>query len=319
METKRPTFLGIGAHKGGTGWLYRQLLKHPDVWLPPKKELHFFDRSPRYPSPNSLATSSPFSRLIGSKPWERPKYLSDTVIIARNLAKGRIRNAAWWSKWAFGYYDEAWYSDLFSQAPSGSACGEITPAYSMLDRPDIDRIAVVNPGMKFIFMIRQPVERCWSAIRYNVSRGWLNLDLNAEAEIIHYLKKPHVKLRADYERTLENYLSCFDRKQILVCFYDAIESDPVGLMSSITAFLDVAPFASQNIDSQTRVNASPMSEMPEQVRDYLWATYSPMIRRLADRFGSYAVQWDASHPSECGNRAEKPAFPQGALTAALHP
>ena len=120
-----------------------------------------------------------------------------------------------------------------------------------------------------------------------------------------------VTLRADYERTLENYLSRFDRKRILVCFYDAIEADPVGLMSSITSFLGVAPFPRQSIDSETRVNASPMREMPEHVRNHLWATYSPMIRRLADRFGSYAARWDAS-----GLAA---ADPQKAIPAALHP
>lgn len=307
MEKKRPTFLGIGAHKGGTGWLYTQLLKHPDIWLPPKKEIHFFDRSPKYPSPNTLSTASPWARLAGSRPWERPKLISDTVVIARNLAKGRIRNAAWWSCWTFGHYDEEWYSSLFARAPSGAECGEITPAYSMLDREDIDRIAAVNPKMKFIFMIRHPVERCWSTIRYNVDRGLSKLDLDAESGLIKYLQELHVTLRADYERTLDNYLSRFDRKQILVCFYDAIQADPVGLMSSITSFLGVAPFPRQRIDSETRVNASPMREMPEHVRNHLWATYRPMIHRLADRFGSYAARWDASGSAAAGSPVEMPS------------
>lgn len=40
-----PTFLGIGAPKCGTTWLYRLLEGHPDVRLArDRKELHFFDR-----------------------------------------------------------------------------------------------------------------------------------------------------------------------------------------------------------------------------------------------------------------------------------
>lgn len=35
-------FLGIGAQKAGTTWLYAQLKQHPDVWMPMVKELHFF-------------------------------------------------------------------------------------------------------------------------------------------------------------------------------------------------------------------------------------------------------------------------------------
>src|ERR671918_378664 len=68
-----PTFLGIGAQKARTSWLYQHLREHPNVWMPPEKELHYFDRSTSYPSPNNLATASPTSRLLGSQPWERPQ------------------------------------------------------------------------------------------------------------------------------------------------------------------------------------------------------------------------------------------------------
>jgi hypothetical protein len=36
--------LCIGAHKGGTTWLYQQLDSHPAFWMPPFKELHYFDQ-----------------------------------------------------------------------------------------------------------------------------------------------------------------------------------------------------------------------------------------------------------------------------------
>lgn len=37
-------FLGIGAQKSGTTWLYRRLLAHPQLGFPAGKELHFWDR-----------------------------------------------------------------------------------------------------------------------------------------------------------------------------------------------------------------------------------------------------------------------------------
>lgn len=43
-----PDFIGIGAPKAGTTWLYYQLKDHPDLWLPPVKELHYFNW-PRFP------------------------------------------------------------------------------------------------------------------------------------------------------------------------------------------------------------------------------------------------------------------------------
>ena len=43
----QPDFLCVGAQKGGTSWLYQQLESHPDFWMPPVKELHYFDKLSR--------------------------------------------------------------------------------------------------------------------------------------------------------------------------------------------------------------------------------------------------------------------------------
>ena len=44
MPHPLPEFLGIGVQKGGTTTLQRLLERHPQVWLPPEKEVHFFSR-----------------------------------------------------------------------------------------------------------------------------------------------------------------------------------------------------------------------------------------------------------------------------------
>ena len=38
-----PDFIGIGAQKAGTTWLYDMLAQNPSIWLPPLKEVHYFD------------------------------------------------------------------------------------------------------------------------------------------------------------------------------------------------------------------------------------------------------------------------------------
>lgn len=39
-----PNFIVIGAPRAGTSWIHKNLLDHPEVFVPQKKELHFFDR-----------------------------------------------------------------------------------------------------------------------------------------------------------------------------------------------------------------------------------------------------------------------------------
>jgi hypothetical protein len=38
-----PDFLGIGAQKAGTTWLWENLRRHPGVFVPERKELHYWD------------------------------------------------------------------------------------------------------------------------------------------------------------------------------------------------------------------------------------------------------------------------------------
>lgn len=55
-------FLGIGAQKCGTTWLYSVLSTHPGVYFPPAKELHFWDNQP---APVSEAAIGSYRALFG--------------------------------------------------------------------------------------------------------------------------------------------------------------------------------------------------------------------------------------------------------------
>ncbi len=43
LEKYAPNFLVIGAEKAGTTWLYDRLHRHPDVYMPKVKEIHYFN------------------------------------------------------------------------------------------------------------------------------------------------------------------------------------------------------------------------------------------------------------------------------------
>lgn len=48
LSAHGPTFLGIGAQKSGTTWLYKMLAAHDEIGMFPGKEAHFWDK--RWPS-----------------------------------------------------------------------------------------------------------------------------------------------------------------------------------------------------------------------------------------------------------------------------
>lgn len=42
--TTKPTFIFVGGPKCGSTWIYRTLKVHPEVYVPPAKDIYFFDR-----------------------------------------------------------------------------------------------------------------------------------------------------------------------------------------------------------------------------------------------------------------------------------
>lgn len=133
-----PDFMCVGAQKGGTGWLYEQLRFHPDFWMPPLKELHYFDR--RWRSPRAARKKS--------------ERLGQARATARDERDLRFLDAMEELQ-ARDEIDLQGYTKLF--ASKGSLLsGDITPGYSTLEDEAIESITRHLPEMKVLFMARDP-------------------------------------------------------------------------------------------------------------------------------------------------------------------
>lgn len=291
MRLAPPDFLGIGAQKAGTTWLHAQCCEHPQVWVPPPKELHYFDRSSKYPSPMDLSTASPLARWRGTREWERPRMLRGVHEMWGDLRKGEGGRLAWNWRWYFGRYDDGWYCSLFPPRDAAPMRGEITPEYSILEPEDVARIHAMNPDMKLIFLLRNPIERSWSSVRYNSSLGFNKVDLDSHDAIVEEMRSKRLTRRCDYEKTLEIYTALFPARQILIGFFDAIREQPGALLEGVWDFLGVRRPAQETGSVNKVFNDSPGREMPAPVREALEEMYLPKIRRLSARLGGYAARW----------------------------
>ena len=57
-----PDFILIGAARAGTTWISKNLGEHPEIFIPRKKELHFFDSQ----YPKGLEFYESFFRNVGT-------------------------------------------------------------------------------------------------------------------------------------------------------------------------------------------------------------------------------------------------------------
>jgi len=208
----------IGAQKAGTTWLYEMLRRHPQFWMPPVKELHYFDRSPSYSSDNFLASHHFIARCFGAQSHNREFRRKCRRLFRRSLRQRSWETFRWSLRFSFGRVDDEWYRSLFANAPVAIR-GEITPSYTMLNDDDVARVQQLEPELKILLLLRNPIDRAWSQIRFDWARGVFE-GIDDFARLQEFVDSPHQMLRSNYLRTLRIREKHFPKDQIFVGFYE---------------------------------------------------------------------------------------------------
>lgn len=253
-----PDFLIIGPQRTGTTWLHANLREHPEIFLAEPKELFFFSR---LKTPN------------------HPRFQSDEL------------------GWYLGFFhDPLWRLVLKNLLCLGRhrrlyrprIRGEATASYAALDRDVIEEIALLNPALKVILMVRDPIERAWSHATKDLvrNRGRRFEDVS-DAEWQEFFRDPYQLRCAQYVENYDNWAACFPKEQIFVGAFDDIASRPAAFMGDILRFLGV-PSDERYYGSLVHeaVNPAGSSRIPDKHRRYLETLLAREIEALRARFGA---------------------------------
>ena len=277
----QPAILVIGAQKAGTTWLYQNLARHPDVWVPPIKELHYFDREPgRHP-----LRARVFGRDRADERWRR--QLRGEL---RRLRRGRSRSGL---SWALNYFlrhaDDDWYVQLF--APAGERLGvDVTPDYSRLDPGEVDRVRRVVGDAWIVFFLRNPIERAWSHATMELVRMRLGVgDTITDQDFLGHFANEHSTRFTDYEATLQTWSDRFGADRTFVGFLEDIEYRPRPLMRRLSSTLGLGEPG--RTPRARKVFHGGIETIPTHLATALAERYEQPVRRLAARFGGHTLWW----------------------------
>ncbi|MFM8746704.1 MAG: sulfotransferase domain-containing protein [Aestuariivirga sp.] len=275
-----PDFLVIGGQKCGTSWLQDNLSTHPQVWLPPTKEVHYFDKG----------NDSLPKRLFGTT--KRMKKARAHVL--REFRGWLGGGGASGLKWSLDYWlaprDDEWYARLFPRQ-EGKIAGEICPGYALMRGAQIDHVATLMPGVKIIYLLRNPVDRSWSyAAQYFSSprrKGRYGGADKVPDAILRAFLTADANGHSDYLNALEAWQSRFPASQMLVGYFDELAADPRGLFARVLAFLDIdaGPASIPPAIGENR-RASRGSKAPGEYRVFLARLHLDQLRALHERLGS---------------------------------
>ena len=268
---KGPDFLVIGAQRAGTTWLHRVLRQHPSLWLPPVKELHYFDR---------LETKR-------------------TILDPKERRRVGLKQLLSLDPWLVSYWlrarSDEWYARLFRGAKAkGLVAGEITPAYATLDETVLRRIKRLNDNIKLIFVMRDPVERAWSAVNNAAKKG--AADASSVEKSIKRARESGAAARSAYADTIKRLEAVFPANQIHYCFFEDLRDRPEALTSDLFSFLGVEPVPPTPVQLPQAVNVAAGSKpIPPEFSRTMARDYLPMVGDLCRRFDGPPHRWRARY------------------------
>ena len=139
---------------------------------------------------------------------------------------------------------EPWYDELFEPGPY-KAWGELTTDYMFF--PYIaDDLYKYNPEMKIVFLLRNPVDRAYSAY-------WMwrrhKADLPPFADMLE--KEPAFVERGLYHRQIMPYIERFGAERVRIYVYEEIVTQPESFLGDLFSFLGVDPAFRPKSQDQT--------------------------------------------------------------------
>jgi hypothetical protein len=194
MIRRKPNLFLIGAMKSGTSYLRKLLNAHPDVYMCEPDEPSYFV------DPRQLRTFYP-------EMWERGLWRS-----------------------------EERYLDLFRPAGDAPILGEASTNYTKL--PLLwgvpERIAAFNPEARFIYVVRDPVQRTishyWHMVRYHFEHRPITLAVRRDPQFVAV---------SHYAMQLRPFLEQFGRDRVAVLIHEQLIADPAGVMDGLYQWLGV--------------------------------------------------------------------------------
>jgi hypothetical protein len=267
-----PHFLCIGAQKAATSWLWSMLRQNPGIWLPPVKELHFFDHV----------------HIEENRAWT-----------LGHIRKGVTENLKWHvqhEKINFDHFrylvdmgskdpfSEDWYRGCFNRpAAKGKILGDITPEYSTLPREGIQHVRnLLGPHLRIIYLIRNPLERALSQLKMNLTRR--GQEKESESFWLEAARDPVILQRGNYKAYIPAWESLYSQENILYLPYQMVKKNPAELLRTVGSHLGI-PDDFSYTKPEERVHRTQEAKVPAACITYLKEAVLEQDTYLTERFG----------------------------------
>lgn len=233
-----PDFLILGPQRTGTTWLFFNLHMHPEILLHRMKETYFFSTLGKPGNPHfKFPFLEDYLDSYREPPGERLK--KHYTCLRKSLALYRPK-----------------------------VLGEATASYALLPEEIVAEIVRLQPGLKGIIMLRDPVGRAWSHAKKTLVRG--KEEPVGFEKFRAYFETSGQKQRAGYSAMIALWKKHLAPGNLYIGRYDRIATSPKALLEEMETFLGVTTKALYfNRHLTIKLNPTSEDSMPAEVRGFL--------------------------------------------------
>lgn len=271
-----PDFVGIGAQKAGTTWLYDMLAQNPSVWLPPLKEVHYFDDINAPPQRHQMRRDhiEQVANRLGNGTLDRG-----------SLGDVRAKEKLLRSLLGDHYMTPEWYGSIFDgEDAEGRVKGEITPSYLALEGDELKFMADMLPKTRFLLIVREPTERTMSQLKMAVQR--MKMDpANARKGWQTLLNRIKANARGNYSTAIPLWLEAVGAERMLIRPFGMVRREPDVLIHEIEDFIGAERFDDYRALDEVVHKTKDVIEIPDWVVEEVEAMGAPQKDYLTATFG----------------------------------
>ena len=279
--TNQTLIFCVGAAKSGTSWLHDYLFDHDEVYLHRLKELHYFDvldngGSTWHRRQLEARLADVQARLAGLERPEENKVLPTLITDIESWLEIFDGETS---------MDQAYLDYVGIGRSKAKVVGDFTPAYALLSEEMLTRMAALSDRVRFLFVMREPVDRLWSNIRMNVgAKGEAAL----ESEVKKYLDEDQRELtmRSNYRRTLNRLQSVLPPEALHLEYYERLFTQEA--IDRICDFLGIAHKAAP---FDKVVHKGRRAPLDDETRALLQASLKPQYNHIEKLMGALPSEW----------------------------
>lgn len=274
--------LCVGAQKSGTTWLHAQLKDHPDIGFSNVKEVHYFNTVHKGSVLLTRRKVNQLENILKKNRLSLERYFAD-------LSAGKPVNKG--IQKLLSPVDDQWYIDLFAHNTKKYAA-DFTPEYATLPDAGFDNVNTVCKNKKIIFIMRDPIERAKSAIRYFFETQNKNIDDISTEQLLKIASADFIINMSSYELTIRKLEQHFASNELLYLFFEDVMKNKQESLNKVTRFLEIPDVSISVEQLEKKVNMTSKSfEFPKEIDDLLKARLQKTYATLNFRFDRLPENW----------------------------